>query len=51
MTGPRLRKKIEEEPWDEWLIENDRYLFWGCVAVIVAAVAYFGGHLLIWKFF
>ena len=41
-------QKIENEPWDDYLISADRWIRSACFVVIVLAVIYFGGHLLWW---
>ena len=38
---------IENEPWDEWIIQNDRYLKMFCIAVVIIAGIYFGGFVAI----
>jgi|GEM_PF-3241652 len=37
-----LQRHIVESEWDEWIIENDRYMTRVCLAIVIVAVLYFG---------
>jgi|GEM_PF-6565288 len=37
----RIRHYIEDTPWDEWIIENDRYMERATLIVCGFAVLYF----------
>jgi len=41
-TIQSIQRYIEEEPWDEWIIKNDKYLERACIAIIIAGALYFG---------
>jgi hypothetical protein len=41
-------RKIEDEPWDDYLIRADRWIRLACIVIIGIAVAYFGGHVIYW---
>lgn len=40
--------KIENEPWDDWIIASDRWIRSACFVIIALAVIYFGGHVIWW---
>ena len=37
-----IQRCVEETPWDEWIINNDKYLALFCIAVAVVGALYFG---------
>lgn len=41
-------KKIENEPWDDYLIAHDKWIRIACIVIIGVAVGYFGGHIVWW---
>jgi hypothetical protein len=43
----KLERYIEDTPWDEWLIKNDKYLERFCIWVAIIAGAYFGIFIII----
>jgi len=40
-----IQKAIEETPWDEWLIDNDRYLKAGCLVAVIVCAVYFAAFV------
>lgn len=43
-------KKIEDEPWDDYLIAGERWMRIACIILIGISGAYFGGHIVWWIF-
>ncbi len=39
-------QKIENEPWDDWIIASDRWMVKMCLGVCFIAIIYFGGVFL-----